>query len=65
MFSIYLICNKLCIPESFNTKIFNQFVLLKITFVNSQRENTNLTPALKDSNIKIKKRKSESKVHIY
>ena len=32
----------ICMPESFNTNISHQFFDYKITFVNSQRENTNL-----------------------
>ena len=30
-----------CIPEHFNTKILHQLFDYKITFVNSQRKNTN------------------------
>ena len=37
--NISLTC--ICIPESFNTNISQQFFYYKITFVNSQRENTN------------------------
>ena len=37
--NISLIC--ICIPERFNTNISQQFFDYKITFVNSQRENTN------------------------
>ena len=35
------ICNIICIPESFNTNISHQIFANKITFVNSQCENTN------------------------
>ena len=33
--------NFVCIPESFNTNISHQLFDYKITFVNSQRKNTN------------------------
>ena len=39
---IVWIQNKICIPESFKTNISQQlFFFYKITYVNSQRENTN------------------------
>ena len=31
----------ICLPESFHTNISHQLFYYKITFVNSQRENTN------------------------
>ena len=39
---MYYIQKYLCIPESFNTNISHQLFVNKITFVNSQSENTNL-----------------------
>ena len=39
---MFLICNSICVPENFNMNILHQLFDNKITFVNSQLEDTNL-----------------------
>ena len=70
MYSMISKIKSICIPESFNTNISYQLFDYKITFINSQHENTNsngdfcnqklfLNVHFKDL---IEKNKSESKI---
>ena len=67
-----VIKNSICIPESFNTNISHQVFDYKITFVNSQYENSNSKVILYSkagfkrsfSRFRLNKNKSESKIYI-